>query len=253
MMTFRYFNRLLLALGLLTTFCLHPLVVQRAFPTAQAQSSTPTECVDDSGQPVLPRATHYWALVLNFNHAPSSEMTVGCIVTYENDGRLLRHQIIDCPLKNNRHAVKVGNGAAPFDSFFWIECEPPKTAAPSANFYIEATATFPTIAHYPIIDHPSVKFDALVDVDWRVTLTSHYGRESFQQTDRATSVRYRDVVLVSNVAEQRGLHFVDGTRLGPPIPIGKFVFDDSQPLQIGKGSPKWLLHELIVDPRGICC
>lgn len=236
-------SRLLLLGALLLTTLPQP---------AAAQTIAPPECLTDQGQSLMPSQPDSWILVLNFNHQPASDYTTGCIIYRASAEPKVSYDRVHCPLHNNRNGVAVGNGVADFDGHFWIECTTPQTRSDLTQFNVEATARFSQPGGYTIVDHPSVAWSAAIGVDWRVTQESRYGATRFQHHDSTTIAYGQDLHLKSDVQEKLGAHAVNGAYLYPEAPVEAFDFAQ-QPLTIGGQEQAWTLHELIVDPPGVCC
>ena len=99
-------------LAILLITCLLPLPLGTTVAYAQ---TVPTACRDDNGQPVqtVP-VIGAWALVLNFNHAPSTSSSIGCrIMTVALAPQQVFYELVTCTISNNTSNVQVGGGTAP--------------------------------------------------------------------------------------------------------------------------------------------
>jgi hypothetical protein len=244
------FHALCLALILLAAA---PPVPGFAVPLQQMQP--PAECLSDQGHPVEPRAdiANGWVMVLNFNHIPSTKTTVGCVVSRTN-GKELAYTLIECTIQNNLRPVTVGGGSASFDGNFWLQCPGVQWGISSqTDFDVVALAQFAGPGTYTLMEHLDAGVEAQVDGDWHVGLHSRYGQSSFAHLDSQTSAQGQQLALLSMVADQVGLHGVNGQALLPPAKVETFVFDSDQPITIGGAGQVWTLSELIIDPAGRCC
>ena len=145
---------------------------------ASLPTTVPVECLADNGRAVEPRPdlSDAWLLLLNFNHVPSVDTTLGCIVT-RTGGKQIDYTLIECRLNNNLKQMTVGGGAANFDGYFWIECTPPtQELIDQATFDVTANAQFARPGNYTLMNHVDAAVSATVDVDWHIGLASRYHR-----------------------------------------------------------------------------
>lgn len=249
-------------------FCLLMLLVLSIqFAPAAAlpvhAQNVPTACLTDGGQPVRPNAAYLspgwttaWAMILNFNHAPSATTTTGCVATISAvNPAQVSYQLVQCPLINNTAAVTVGGGAADYDGNFWIEC-PGVTNNRNTytSFGVAGRAQYPVPGStFTLFDHPSVTISVAISPIWRTDLTSRYGANSYTNPVPPGSVIGKVVGLKSEVLDSVGTHYVNGNALTPNFTPGPIVFDESRPMRFGAAGQRATLYQVIVDPPGHCC
>ncbi|MEZ4708375.1 MAG: hypothetical protein R3A44_14280 [Caldilineaceae bacterium] len=236
-----------------------------AQPAAYFLPPTPIHpaCVNDQGNAVVPKVNkvNAKALVLNFNHIPKNSSTNACVATVVSLYPTVDvdYVTVTCSIVNNLNGVSVGNGTAPFDGAFWIECPGGLLGGGEmSDFYVYGRATFLQTGPfwYPLVEHPDVHVAANVDANWHVTLQSTYGTsQPFSNTDGITNVAGMNVRLRSDVDGYAGVgtHRVNGVDLAPLGTVSPFSFDAAQPIIIGRIpgnviSRPWQLHLLIIDP-----
>ncbi|MCE7986122.1 MAG: hypothetical protein DYG89_33510 [Caldilinea sp. CFX5] len=232
------------------------LLLPAGTPVALAQS-VPAPCLNDAGQPVLPaEIMGAWALILNFNHAPSTTTTIACMVmTSAVQPQKISHTFVTCTIVNNSSNVQVGGGVAPFDGQFTITCPngPPVPGyGPLYNaFVIHGRAQFPTLtttASFKLVEHPHAEFTVAVNTSGNATLTSRYGPYTYKTADSITNVTTAPVFFASVVANGQGRHQVAQNNSYFTTPVDQFPFNFSQPITIGRSQQPWTLHELVIDP-----
>lgn len=258
---FSFWLKLLLVLSLLTpSFGSSAAFAQQ--DTLALPTPIPASCVNDQGNPVIPRVSRVnaRALVLNFNHPLNTSWTPGCIATIVNLGPPLQidYAPVSCTIQNNVNGVSVGNGTAPFDGTFWIECPGGLLGSGEmSDFYVYGRASFSQTGpfSYPLVEHPDVQVSASVNTNWHVALESRYGSSSFSNLDATTNVSGMNVRLRSDADGYNGVgtHRVNGVDQSPTGAVTPFSFDASQPIIIGRIpgpviARPWQLHILIVDP-----
>lgn len=229
----------------------------------------PAACLNDAGNPVLPSVgagVGAWLIVLNFNHAPSTTTTTGCLVktTALNPQKVIR-TMLTCQVTNNDGQVGVGNGTAAFDGKFAIQCpgitEGPGVSHDNTNFTLWGRANFAqTNQTYALVTHTDVNLSVSVTGNastpnnpWYASLSSRYGSTTFVNSDATVNVRGQIVPFESAVGRGTGIHKLNQTALSPETPVAPFSFHYNQPISIGGAGPQWTLHELVIDPPGGCC
>ncbi len=246
---------LALLLALLLTIGLAPA-------TPLYAKSVPAACLTDSGQPIRPNPayldpgwTSAWTLILNFNHAPSTIATVGCLatITQANPGDV-DYTLVSCPLLNNAAGVAVGSGASNFDGNFWIECPGVTTNnEPHSSFGVWGRLRFPVGGDtLTLLDHTDVTFKVNAKPILPSTLQSRYGSSVSSNTTMG-GMTGSTIGVKSEVDNGTGTHYVNGTALLPHFTPSSFSFDESQPMRIGAAGERAILFEVIIDPPGHCC
>jgi hypothetical protein len=221
---------------------------------ALAQSA-PAPCRLDNGQALRPGSLG-WAMLLNFNHAPSTTSTIGCVaaLTAANPNQV-NYRLITCTVVNNLNNTPVGSGNASFDGNYWIECPAMgQGVVVLQSFLIYGRAQFlNSNATYSLVNHQDAKFRTTIDAAWHATLTSRYGATTFANTDSITNFLGKTAQLKSGVDGITGRHAVDQTVLQPEATITAFSFDYGKPIIVGAQGQSWVLYEILIDPPGRCC
>lgn len=254
-----HFPRTLLRISLALVLVLLTLLPPVGGSAVYAQNLHPA-CLNDQGTPAVPRITLPGSevLILNFNHALNQSVTTGCVGVRDwNTPNLILYHLVTCPLINNVNNAAVGNGNAPFDGVFWIEC-PAGTLSTTypEDFYIYARADFPQksvkgVQWHTLLEHANVSFKVNIDSNWHPTLQSRYDTTTFTNFDASTTVENSTVQLKSDLDSDNGSHRVNGALLTPTQKaIPAFTFDGGQPIIIGTSAANrpWTLHIILVDP-----
>lgn len=225
-------------------------------PVALAQGA-PAPCLKDNGQPVQAAPViGAWALVLNFNHAPSASTTLGCrVTTVALNPTQMSYTPIACSINNNLNGLQVGAGSAPFDGTFWVTCPngPPVLGHDPLydGFVTYGRAQFPTLtaaASFKLMQHPDVAVTAEVNASAQIKLTSRYGSYSYESTDLSTNVAAAPIFFASTVGGGMGRHWVNSNVFPFTTPVDQFPFDFTKPITFGKAQQPWTLYEIVVDP-----
>lgn len=234
----------------------------------------PDACLNEAGNPVIPRVPVQGAkaLVLNFNHAPSPFQTEACLATLypivdpeEYDGVIVNdvgYEIVYCPIVGNVGLLDVGDDLARFDGNFHIECDSDllRPEVTINKFYVYAKALFHNTGpkYYKLASHPNFEVRANVDNNWHVKLSSRYGSNAlyFAHKDTTTNVQNTVARLYSQLRgtygseDADGSHVINGKLMPPPADIGPFDLDDTAPIVIGQSSAghAWDMDIIIIDP-----
>lgn len=263
-----YLSVKLISFGIVAALVLALGLLPGGAAVALAQG-VPAACVDDAGNSIMPSVgggVGAWLIVLNFNHAPSTTATTGCLVrtTGLNPQKVAR-SFITCQLVNNQAQAAVGGGAVAFDGKFAIQCpgvnDNPGYSQDNVNFTLWGRANFAqTNQTYAIVSHTNVSLSASVTGNvstpnnpWYASLSSRYGSTTFVNSDTTVNVRGQIVRFESAVHRSSGTHMLNQTALTPAANIAPFSFHYNQPITIGGAGPTWTLHELVIDPPGGCC
>lgn len=253
------FPRTLLSFGLALLLLSLTLLPPLGGSAVYAQTLHPA-CLNDQGTAAIPRINQAGAevLILNFNHSPNTLSTKGCVGVRDwNTPNLIVYHLVDCPLVNNVNNVAVGNGTAPFDGTFWVECPAGTLSTTYPNeFYVYAKANFPQnsikgVQWFTLMEHTNVSFKVSIDNAWHPTLQSRYDTTTFTNYAALANVLGMDVQLKSDLDSGIGSHRVNGMTLTPTqSAIPSFLFDGGQPIIIGKSgaSRPWNLHIILIDP-----
>lgn len=219
------------------------------------QPSVPPECRNDQGNAVVPASPSTgftWVILLNFNHAPSTTASRGCLALRQAGAQNPTYQALTCLLQNNTKQASVGGGSATFKGPMTLLCSPNVSwNGTQTDFLVQVRASFAAPGSYQLVSHPDLAFQASLDADWRVALTSRYGQASFSSRDPNTNIRGKTVQLRSDVLAKVGTHMLESTLLQPSSGISTFPFNLASPFVVG--SPGLTLQELIIDPTGSCC
>lgn len=240
------------------------MLAPMGFSTVHAQNIPPA-CLDGRGNFPMPEdQVGAWVVVMNFEHAPSADFSIGCrVTTTATDPQQLHFKIIKCVVHNNINQVQIGGGNAPFDGNFWLECppgpKPPGTGPQYDSFYIFGRASFASNnSSYTIMQHENASLQVTVNNNWIMELSSIYGAGSFTATGNSTIGQGQVVHFSSQVGPHPilgvgGAHFINGTQLQPAQPLGLFEFDFTKSFTIGGPGEVWTAEEIIFDPPPRCC
>lgn len=268
-------RRIISALGLTLAIITAFLFIPSGFePVAEAtgHSLTPgAGCLNDNGVPVEPlEFAGAWAIILNFNHGLSSKTTTACWAVRDNSPNMTTWYIdnIQCQLINNVNGAEAGNGKVEFDGDFHIAC-PKRGVSPSSSqlynqFYVHTIAEFPTQAGtYPLVWHPDLSVSTqlvgpLTDGSWQASINSRYGSPnsqagstSFSDSEFVSSIAGVPLGYNSRVRNGIGTHYIT-QELNTQAVVSDFEFDFTNHIRIGGGANPWTLHEIIIDPPGLC-
>lgn len=230
------------------------------------EKPVPEACKDDRGHPVVPiRGEGSWAIILNFNHPESTEKTIGCFAVVETtlpEKKVVYNSGVPCYLQhydnNVENHVAVGDGKAPFDGSFHIEC-------PSRNFdtdpdirygtfFVHSRVRFPDEeANYTIFDHQDIRINVdferqEAEDNWRATLVSTYGSTTFTDTQSIAAIPDGQFGFQSAILDGEGTHHINREPISPRREVAPFAFDYSEQFIIGGPDARWTLFNMIIDP-----
>lgn len=234
-------------------------------PNEAQANNVPTACLKDDGTPAEPLPfPGAWAIVLNFNHSPSTTHTEVCWAERDDDQAMAINYTdgIQCQVRNNVNNVAVGNGEAAFDGDFHITC-PRRSSGPTGNsqyntFYVHAVASFPEQAgYYPLVRHSDVAVRALLQNpggsgNWTATMLSRYDNTVFSDTESVSTLVGVNHRINSRVIGGTGTHYVNQQLLNSQTAVPPFDFDLNELIFIGGGVNPWTLSEMVIDPPGWC-
>ena len=214
-------------------------------------------------QPVVPPGyTWSWAFVANFNHAPLSNLTRGCvaIATVGVPTVQYTYTVVTCPVEG-KIGTPIGGGMVNFDGGGSIRCDLDLLAAATPGmFRVQARATFPTgsITH-TLTSSEYFSFRTTSDSTCSLlTLNSAYNTMAFQHV--ASSLCGTQVSLGSQITKTsptsnvyKGTHRINGAGLGDVSVTGSFGIPEHFSIWIGATGESFSLDELVIDPPGHCC
>lgn len=241
----------------------HDVAVAQSNPDPVPIETVPPGCRDDNGNPVEPiNGEGAWAIILNFNHPKSSEMTVACLAIVETMTDTEKTVVYDpdfrCPLVNNINSVEVGGGKAIFDGNFKIVC--PRHIHENAEdvkyekFYVHAKARFPEVAaRYQLIRHKDVavaiSFDPADERGmWNARLSSRYGAVTFADTETVEMIPEHRFGIQSTIFDGQGTHHINRDMIETRRPVDPFPFDFDHLIHIGGEGADWTLYNIVIDP-----
>ena len=241
------------------------LIISATISPPVAANSIPAACLHDDGDPVEPLPyPGAWAIILNFNHAPSTTETEACWAERTNNpANPIEYTTgMRCLVRQNTKAVSVGNGSADFDGNFHITCPRRHNALNPGTvydtFYVRAVAEFDAIeAIYPLVTHSNVAVKTGFKGpnsagEWTARLVSRYGVKSYEDSEQVMMAAGVPHTLISAVANGSGTHIVNQSVFDTPQAIDPFEFDYTELIFIGGGRIPWTLHEIVIDPPGLC-
>ena len=216
-------------------------------------------CIKENNNPVEPlRFPDAWALMLNFEHAGSTQSTTACWAVRDKHLNIWYQAGIVCDVVNNTNNVLVGNGSADFDGNFHIQC-PPRAGTNYArynSFYVQVNAEIPLQSGtFPFVTHPDfqVSLDRSQDAngDWHGVIESAMGSTSFDAFHKDATLPTTAMLFNSVVHSGEAYHTIDG-QASDRIKINPFQVDMTTGIEIGGGSEPWTLREIIIDPPAFC-
>lgn len=239
-----------------------------------APPTVPDACLNDQGNPVIPRVPVQGAraLVLNFDHPLDWFETAACLATLdpyvdpeEYEGVIVDgvgYEEVSCTIVGNTGPIGIGNGSARFSDGSHISCpsELLATGVQMHKFYVFAKATFHNTGpeYFTLADHPDFEVKANVNANWHVKLKSRYGDGApfFSHRNIQANVQNTIVPLFSRIlgatgsGTAKGKHKINGRRMLPHANVGPFSITDEAPIIIGKSEAgyAWNVDIIIIDP-----
>lgn len=212
-------------------------------------------CALDKGSPGL-FTDKGWAVILNFNHTPSSNSTVACLMFVQDGDHKVKSRLLNCPIiSNGKSMPNVGDGSAKFDGNFYIECDLDTTTLnlpANATYWIAANVKLPKTGTYLLANYNNeVVFTATAEKNNQWQLNSQWWSAKF--SDKAKLKLDDRATLISAVSPKGGNHYVNYKPVGNYTSVTLKPVASKGKLRVGGMDQSFVMTQLIFDPSITCC